>query len=496
MMNSVAGRIVVVAALLVCAVGFFLHQVGGSDLFWQLKAAEVLSNTGEILSRDLFSYTVEGARWINLEWLSGFLFFLVHQAAGFSGLSFLSLVIGALFILALFEGTRRLAGSASVALFVCVLTLLAGAERFSELRAELMGYLCFAASLLVLVVASRAKGRWLYLLIPIMTLWANVHPSAILGPCVVALFFICEPKQGFSRPVQRFALVSTLCFAAVLINPFMFQVYAFPFRELAQPFMLSASSDWHTPFFLHGALMLAPWVLLGLAFACAALFVLQRNRADLPLLIVSAVLLAASFKAGRFIPFAMIALSFLFASLIGKQVRLREAFQSRSVCAAVVALGLFASASAMKQGVLLGIRLRDVPTPKLMLGRKLGVGFDAALFPVKACDFIEHHVVGARLFNDMAWGGYLIWRLWPTDRVFIDTRTALYGDAFIKAYADALFDEDAFQELERRYGFNAVLYDAAQMAAPGGPLAFLAHNPAWREVLRTNNAVVYLKVKK
>jgi hypothetical protein len=491
-MSDLRLRAVFLATLAVCAVAFFLHQVGNSDLFWQLKTGEVFARTGAFLSRDVFSYTAEGARWINLEWLSGLLFFLVQQAAGFVGLSVLSLVFGSLLALMLFEGARRLSGSASVALLMTFLTFLAGAERFSELRAELFGYLCFAAMLLVLAV--RARDRGLYLLLPIMVLWANMHPSAILGLFAVAAFFAFERKDAVARPVQRFALVTGLCFVAVLINPFTVQVYAFPFRELSQPFMLASSSDWHAPFFLHGAAMLAPWMFLGLALACALAFWLWKGGASPALALLSAALLIASLKVGRFIPFAMIALSFLFASLVRDRDRLRKAFETQSVRIAIVALCLVASMSAMKNGPLLGIRLHDAP--RLMLGRTLGAGFDASLFPVQAVDFLEQKVVGAKPFNDMAWGGYLIWRLWPKDRVFIDTRTALYGDAFIKSYSDALFDERAFEALERQYGFNAIIYDAAQIAAPGGPLGFIATNPKWLEVLRTNNAVVYLKVKK
>ena len=53
----------------------------------------------------------------------------------------------------------------------------------------------------------------------------------------------------------------------------------------------------------------------------------------------------------------------------------------------------------------------------------------AARFPVQAAAYVRDHGCEGPLFNDFNWGGYLIWQLYPTYRVSIDGRMAVYGPA-------------------------------------------------------------------
>ena len=48
---------------------------------------------------------------------------------------------------------------------------------------------------------------------------------------------------------------------------------------------------------------------------------------------------------------------------------------------------------------------------------------DTRKFPVKAADFILQNDLKGNMYNFFNWGGYLIWRLAPEKKVFIDGRT-------------------------------------------------------------------------
>ncbi len=484
-----AGLIAIVS-LVACA--FCLHEVGNSDLFWHLRAGEILASTGEIVRHDLFSYTREGAPWINLEWLSGLVFYLVHRMAGFEALSALSLSLGLLTAFAIFSGTRRLSGSGAFALLLLFLVFLAGAQRFELLRAELFGFLLFSLTLSVSLCHAGTRKVWL--LIVVAALWANFHPSALLGPAAAALLllFAIVGSGWRRRESKRMALAALLGFAALLVNPFFTEVYSFPLRELGQPFMISSVSDWSPPGILSGGISLGTVVMIAMAASAALLFLLSKGRRPIALGALSIALVALSLAAERFTPFATIALAFMLAALAGEGVRL--AFDGRGLRAAVALLCVAGSLLVMVRGPVLGARLGC--RTEIGVGKPLGVGFDSANFPVEAVDFMRGKIFGGRVFNDMAWGGYLIWRLWPKERVFIDTRTALYGDEFIKGYSDALFDKRAFDLLQERYGFNYVIYDAREMASPRGPLHFLRDDPGWLELPRKGNAALFLKIKR
>jgi hypothetical protein len=55
-----------------------------------------------------------------------------------------------------------------------------------------------------------------------------------------------------------------------------------------------------------------------------------------------------------------------------------------------------------------------------------------SIIPIKATDFILREGINGRMFNTYHYGGYLIYRLYPQQLVFIDGRADMYGDSFIK----------------------------------------------------------------
>ena len=60
--------------------------------------------------------------------------------------------------------------------------------------------------------------------------------------------------------------------------------------------------------------------------------------------------------------------------------------------------------------------------------------------PVGAMDFIgEHHLTG-KIFHPQTFGDYLIWRLWPQQKSFIDGRVHLFGVDFVRKYQTTFQD--------------------------------------------------------
>ncbi len=81
-------------------------------------------------------------------------------------------------------------------------------------------------------------------------------------------------------------------------------------------------------------------------------------------------------------------------------------------------------------------------------------------YPAGAADFLISHRITQPIFNTYEYGGYLIWRLWPQERVFIDGR-ALSESVFrnyrrILDYADEHDGKSAAQLLDR-YGIQVVV---------------------------------------
>ena len=64
--------------------------------------------------------------------------------------------------------------------------------------------------------------------------------------------------------------------------------------------------------------------------------------------------------------------------------------------------------------------------------------FDAGHFPVHASDMIVQRGIHEPIFAPDSWGGYLIYRLYPQNKVFVDDRHDLYGEEFLKEYLKAI----------------------------------------------------------
>ncbi|MFH0799724.1 MAG: hypothetical protein V2A66_06040 [Pseudomonadota bacterium] len=490
---------IIVCCLAVAAMAafFFLHREGTSDIFWQMKAGEFIWKTKSVPSFDIFSYTASGNSWVCYEWLSGVVFFLMERAGGFVALSLLSFALGVGLASTLFAGLVRISRSPAAALILTLAILLIGAPRFQILRPEVFGFIFFAILLLILTDIGRCRPLLMWSAIPILVLWANMHTSVIVGPLVVTLYCAIAFLRGRggdparSMGLGRSILLIFSSILAPLINPFTYRVYTFPFEVMTQRYALSVTSDWLPPGWFLPEADISAWGLCALCAACAWLVLRRRGRVDIPLFAVAIACVVPGFMTARFIPFAAIAVAFLAASA-RKSAGASDFASARASLMVALVLCAALIAPMFKSGPLYGVRLGQ-GRAIFVFGRMIGAGFDKENFPVEAVDFLERQKAEGRIFNDMAWGGYLIWRRWPGARVFIDTRTAVYGDEFIKEYSDALFGERAFERVADKYGIDRVIYDVRQIEAPGGPLKFLMDDPRWPIVFRSANAVVFAR---
>jgi hypothetical protein len=112
---------------------------------------------------------------------------------------------------------------------------------------------------------------------------------------------------------------------------------------------------------------------------------------------------------------------------------------------------------------------------------------DGPTRPISAVAAVPAQVAATPVFNDYAFGGYLIARhIAP----YIDSRADFYGDAFLKAYMRLLEPDGAAlaQVLDRRHIGWTIL-------VPGSPVArAMDEMPGWRRLSTDRWAVVHVRV--
>src|SRR5438094_631784 len=82
---------------------------------------------------------------------------------------------------------RRLGGSARSVTWLALLTLVVIAWSSWTVRVQSLVFVLFAALLWVLAADSRRPSRRVFLALPLLVLWANLHGTAFLGAALIVL---------------------------------------------------------------------------------------------------------------------------------------------------------------------------------------------------------------------------------------------------------------------------------------------------------------------
>jgi hypothetical protein len=136
-------------------------------------------------------------------------------------------------------------------------------------------------------------------------------------------------------------------------------------------------------------------------------------------------------------------------------------------------------------GVIIVAALVKITIPLLP---KTNLQVEQASLPSQAVEFIQNKRPPGPMFNSYNWGGYLIFKLWPDYPVYIDGRTDLYDDAFIRRYIEVMVANEGWSQILDNDGINLVVIETDSTLAK-----FLRQNPAWTELYRDKMAVIFAR---
>ncbi len=195
-------------------------------------------------------------------------------------------------------------------------------------------------------------------------------------------------------------------------------------------------SEWQSPDFhdLFGKL----YLLFVFAFFAANIY--RKDRPDLTEFLIPLFFITEGFIASRHMPFAVLStIPFLAAALNNRMpITFCNHLENYS-------LKRFLNTSKSALAKDLGSKEYLLNWFILLLGvicNPVGCTFDKSWtaekinknIPVAAIDFVVDKKIKGRIFNTYGFGGYLIYRLYPEQKVFIDGRADMYGDDFIEKY--------------------------------------------------------------
>lgn len=486
-LGGVAVATTVLLALL-CA----LNPIAVTDFWWQAKTGELIVQHGRIPTTDPFSWTAQGAPWLVHEWLIEVLFAWMARALPREALllwkSGLAGVVCGLVLLRAFRRSGSVAASCAAAA-LAALTV----GNYADLRPQMATFV-----LLVLLLAmldayrdgpDRLRRRLQWAFPALFAVWANLHGGVLVGLAVFAAWTAgeclgtCLQAYG-ARGNGRLVFTLGMCAVAVLANPNGIHLYAYPAQVLAHPRVTGYITEWFSPDFHDRDLRAFQVLLLGTLGLAAPAAAASRAALRPGELVALLALASAALTYQR--NTAVFALSAAPAFACYLAVVCRAAAGRLPVSARGGEYGPLVAGTA---GVacLLGLAWAVRPPGSPGSWAEWAIGW--RLFPHAAADRLLRGEFPGRLYNDYSWGGYLIWRLYPHRRVFIDGRAEVY-------YAGGVFDDEMLihwtqpgwhEALDRR-GVQVVLTRRTGLLAGA-----LRGHSGWREAFSGPVEVIYVR---
>jgi hypothetical protein len=213
--SRVSGRVVLATTVaFIVAVAALLSRIG-SDSQWLVALGLAIVRRGAVPAGVPFTTAATG-RWPNPLVLAELIFDGLHAAFGLRGLMLaqLAATAGGLGLLA--RGARAEGAEAIGTSGALLLAALGALPALAIARVQLFSLVCFPALALLLRAESRAPSRRMWLVVPLLAVWSNLHGAALLGLGVTLAYLVVQRAR---REPWIALAVAVLSAAALCATP-------------------------------------------------------------------------------------------------------------------------------------------------------------------------------------------------------------------------------------------------------------------------------------
>jgi hypothetical protein len=474
--------------------------LGDADTGWHIRNGEMIWAAHAVPHTDPFSYTRGGQPWYAWEWLYDLAASGIHHLAGLNGLVlFTAMIIAGTFAL-LFHLVLRRSGSFVAALVLAMLAVSA-AQVHMLARPHVLTWLFTLLWVEALYRFDGGKEAALWCLPPLMLLWVNVHGGFILGLVLLGIFgvarvwnFLAERRDEDLKAIVQLSVAGCACFAVTFCTPYGYELHLHVYQYLSNGFLMNTINEFQSPnFHFSGYGYFEVLILLSVL---GVMWARERvSVADLLLVLFS---IHASLYAARNIPISAILISMALgpalAAAISPEHRnhprwmtslldtvhdistnmggMEKRFRGHAPALLIVAASM---AIALNGG-------------RLGSAQVLSAHFDGKTFPVAATEFIAQKGIHDHMFNTDDWSGYLIYKLYPSLKVYFDDRHDFYGESFVREYHKA-----ARGSLQWREPLDQSQCKWALIAAKSPLASLLSESKDWRLEYDDGVAMVFAR---
>jgi len=480
-LNSPFMRVLALALIMALLAWFSMearNPVRDPDVWWHLAVGNWIAEHHSVPQVGIFSRTAADRPWIAYSWGYEVLLSRAYSWFGLMGIAWFGLLVTLAVAAVLFWMCYRLSRSFWIAWVVG--TVGCFAYLFSLMPRPVFVSMAAYTILLGLLIEARQKGDLpkLYFVPPLFLLWANLHIQFVYGLCLLALFtfvtgleHFCEqrelsfrwlppPKLSFSGTLFVFAASVLAC----CIGPYFFRVFRVGLEYANSRVPYTFILELQPPKFVY----FTDYFLLFLTIS-GFVVLLWKRRFDLfsaTLLIVTTI---SAFRHSRDAWLVSISAALLIADALKRTPGGEDRFSPLELAATFAVVPL----------LLIGVAKSTDFYPREL---DRAISYD---YPVNAANFLRRHPLAGPIYNDLNWGGFLIWYM-PNYPVAFDGRTDLYGDELTGIIA---------RSREGDYASDPILRESRLILLHKGlPLAAaLARDPEFRPVYEDQISVIFVR---
>jgi hypothetical protein len=473
------------------------------DTGWHIRTGEWILAHGAVPRHDPFSFSKPGEAWFAWEWLSDVLMAWLNSVDGLRAVLLASVALICATFTLLYLLARR---KSNVVVAIWVTMVAAAASSIHWLARPHLFTLLFLVVFYWGLERVREGRRtaagipWFAIFPAITLLWTQLHGGFFVGILMISaygggefLHFLFSPdaeeRKAAWKSARGYFLSAAACAAVSLVNPYTYHLHMHLAQYLQNPWNSQHINEFLSPSFHQPrAVFFEAFLVLG---AAAAWWSFTRRRFTEVIFI--AVWAHAGLLASRNIPLFVIVAAPVIAAAI--QCALDHASEAK-VAGWVGALALRFNRLVLQTqekeaisrwhlvsaaGFVLMAAMFFAPHPH----EKFRAEFDPKRYPEAALAAMRLESK-TRIFTHDEWGDYLIWSLYPKNRVFVDGRSDFYGNDFEDKYLDVLHVKYGWEKTLATFGVDTILMplDAPLTGA-------LKESSRWRLVYDDGSALVF-----
>ncbi len=279
-----------------------------------------------------------------------------------------------------------------------------------------------------------------------------------------------------AKRARKLAWVTLLSALATLANPYGWKLHAHVYAYLSNRFLMDHIDEFQSPNF-H---FIAQRCFLALLLITLAVLALRGRDLRISHALTLFFAVYTGLYASRSIPVSALLLVMVIGPLLSSK-KSSGGFLHRMRAMESRMRGHFWPTLAILFTLYIAHSRGRLDSTLLMNAR-----FDPQRMPTDAVNYIVNHDVKGPVLSPDYWGGYLIYRLHPKEKVVLDDRHDLYGADFFKSYLKLIHAEPGWEDFLREHQASYIVVPKQSALA-----TVLTESAAWKPIYADSVALVF-----